>query len=399
MDKARLCSTSGACSVGLLGLFCPVCVPAIGAFVTSIGLSFAATTTFMYPMLGLMSAMFLFGLLLDYRHRRNIWLPILGTVGLLAIPLGRYIIGSLPLVYSGVAVVIGTGIWSLFEPGKNITVTVRLLIGIVVLSFLGFLGYRFGFLHFIYGIMMPGNLGTFRLPLLSTLFGTAAFFSPCALTVLPAYVSRFLGEEREQKHSIVQLVGLGFIGALGIILVNMMVGLIIAGLGSAAPFAKDPREDILPILAVRTIAGLLIALMGYFTLTGRRVPIPFVQEFLAQGSFSRSIFTYGIFYNAAAIGCTGPILLGLMLFAFQTGNVQATLTAFTIFSLTMGFWMVLLTVLTGLFKKAAIRQCIAPAPLLRTITGAVMIFVGLSVAILTLEGNRIFVKLFFPFLP
>lgn len=275
------------------------------------------------------------------------------------------------------------------------------ILGIVALiTLLGFLGYRLGFLGFIYNVMMPGDLGRFRsLPFLSALFGTAAFFSPCALTVLPAYISRFLGEEREGRHSLSKLLRLGLLGALGIILVNMVVGLIIAALGSAAPFAKDPREDIAPILAVRTVAGLLIALMGYFTLTGKRVPLPFVQDLLAQGSLSRSMFTYGIFYNAAAIGCTGPILLGLMLFAFQTGSAPAALSAFAVFSLTMGIWMVLLTVLTGLFKGAITKRLAAPVPALRTITGAVMMFVGLSIAILTLEGNKIFVALFFPFLP
>lgn len=399
MDRAKLCRISGACGTGILGIFCPVCVPAISAFVTSIGLSFAATTTFMYPMLGLMSTMFLFGLLWDYRHRKNIWLLLLGTVGILAIPLGRYVIGSLPLVYSGVVVVVGTGIWSLFERNRNVTATARLLMSIAALSLLGFLGYRLGFLQIIQGIVMGGNLGKFSTVALSVLFGTAAFFSPCALTVLPAYISRFLGEERGSEHSLGTLLWLGVLGALGIIVVNMIIGLVIATLGSTAPFAKDPREDIAPILAIRTIAGLLIALMGYFTLTGKRVPLPFVQDILTQGSLTKSIFTYGIFYNAAAIGCTGPILLGLMLYAFQTGSATAALGAFAIFSLTMGTWMVLLTILTGLFKKAAIRRFIAPAPLLRTITGAVMIFVGLTIAILTLEGNRIFVKLFFPFLP
>lgn len=398
MDKAKSCTVGGACSVGLLGLFCPVCVPVIGAFVSSIGLGFAATTAFMYPMLGLMSAMFLFGLSWNYRRTRNIWPLIIGIVGVIAIPLGRYVIVSNPLIYGGVAAVLGSGGWSVLRSKGN-RATVTILAAIALLTLFGFVGYRFGFLTFIKNVMMPGNFAMFSLPFLSVLFGTAAFFSPCALTVLPAYISRFLGEEQEREHSILRLLWLGLLGALGIILVNMIVGLIIAGLGSAAPFAKDPREDILPILAVRAIAGFLIALMGYFTLTGRRVPIPFVQEFLAQGSFSRSIFTYGIFYNAAAVGCTGPILLGLMLFAFQTGSFAAALSAFGIFSATMGIWMVLLTVLAGLFRRPLVRRMIAPAPVLRKITGVVMIVVGLSISILTLEGNRIFVKLFFPFLP
>lgn len=401
MDKEKSCTIGGACGIGLLGIFCPVCVPAIGAFVTSIGLGFAATTTFMYPMLGLMSAMFLLGLLWDYRHRRNIWLLLLGTIGVLAIPIGRYIISSLPLVYGGVGVVMATGLWSLFERGRNVTAVARLLMSIAALSLLGFLGYRFGFLEIIQGIMMGGNLGKFSTVALSILFGTAAFFSPCALTVLPAYISYFLGKEdtERQKPSITELLSLGVIGALGIIVVNMALGLVIAALGSAAPFAKDPREDIVPILAIRTIAGLLIALMGYLTITGKRLPIPFVQELIASGSLRKSVFTYGIFYNAAAVGCTGPILLGLMLYAFQLGEAKAALSAFSVFSLVMGAWMVLLTLLAGLFKGAIMQRIATPLPALRTVTGITMLIVGLSVAILTLEGNSIFVKLFFPFLP
>lgn len=272
---------------------------------------------------------------------------------------------------------------------------------IAAITLLGFLGYRLGFLGFIYNVMMPGNLSSYGLPLLSVLFGTAAFFSPCALTVLPAYISHFLGKEsvEARKPTVLELLSLGVIGACGIIVVNMALGIVIAALGSAAPFAKDPREDIAAILAIRTIAGLLIALMGYLTITEKRMPIPFVQELIASGSLRKSVFTYGVFYNAAAVGCTGPILLGLILFAFQTGSAPAALSAFAVFSLTMGIWMVFLTVLTGLFKGAVVREFIAPAPILRTITGVVMVFVGLSIAILTLEGNRIFVALFFPFLP
>lgn len=119
MDKAKSCTVGGACSVGLLGLFCPVCVPAIGAFVSSIGLGFAATTAFMYPMLGLVSAMFLLGLSWNYWRTRNIWPLIIGIVGVIAIPLGRYVIVSTPLIYGGVAAVLGSGGWSILQLKGN----------------------------------------------------------------------------------------------------------------------------------------------------------------------------------------------------------------------------------------------------------------------------------------
>jgi len=216
--------------------------------------------------------------------------------------------------------------------------------------------------------------------------------------VLPAYVSNYLTKQEKQKSKLFELFKLGIFAALGIIVVNMVIGTVIAILGSATPFAKDPRQDIPLILAIRTIAGFFIAFLGLMTLMHKSFNIGFIQNFLAKKDISKSMFGYGIIYNAAAIGCTGPIMLGLMLYAYSTGSFISALTSFLVFSLTMGILMILLTMLIGLFKSLIIKKMIKATPIIMKTAGIVMILVGLSIAILTLEGNRIFVKVFFPFL-
>jgi len=270
-----------------------------------------------------------------------------------------------------------------------------------------FLGYYFGFLGFIYNVMIPEAFGNFPLVILSMVFGTAAFFSPCSFTVLPAYVSHYLtGDNEEQVHTQVGNIAkgfyFGFIAALGVLAINLILGVIIATLGAAAPFAKDPREDIPLILGVRIVAGLIIAYLGLMTVLGKHMEIPVLPNLIGKISFGKSIFLYGVLYNGAAIGCTGPILLGLIVYALTTGSFASALTAFTIFALTMGTLMVILTTITATITaafKGTVAQKLAPLTLtVQKMAGYVMIFAGVTIVLFTLQGNRLFVTIFFPFL-
>lgn len=278
---------------------------------------------------------------------------------------------------------------------------------LTVLTLGGFIGYYFGFLGFIYNVMMPEAFSNFPLITLSIIFGTAAFFSPCSFTVLPAYVSHYLtGDKGEptsqqdlnQAKNIAKGFYFGLIAALGVLTINIIVGLIIAALGSAAPFAKDPRQDIPLILGVRIVAGLIIAYLGLMTVLGKHLEIPVLPNLIGRLSFGKSIFLYGMLYNGAAVGCTGPILLGLILYALTSGSFTSALTAFIIFALTMGILMIILTTLTAIFKNTVAHKLAPLTPAIQKIAGYVMIFAGISIALLTLQGNRLFVQIFFPFL-
>lgn len=273
-------------------------------------------------------------------------------------------------------------------------------IGIVlILVLIGFGGYYFGFLQAVYKVLMPNGFSSFGLVVLSAILGTAAFFSPCAFTVLPAYVSHYLAkEENKGKSETLSAFKMGLIAAAGLITVNMIIGLAIAILGSATPFAKDPRQDIPLILGIRAFIGFLIAGLGVMALRRQSFDLPFIQRLTSNKKLSNSMFYYGAFYNAAAIGCTGPIMLGLLLYAFSTGSFYGALTAFASFSLTMGILMVLLTTLTGIFKAEITRKFSVAGPIITKTAAIIMIVAGLSIAFLTLEGNRIFVQIFFPFL-
>lgn len=280
--------------------------------------------------------------------------------------------------------------------------SLRFLLILLALILLGFAGYYFGFLGFIYNVMMPEAFGNFPLIVLSMVFGTAAFFSPCSFTVLPAYVSHYITGDKQQSELASSNIAKGFyfglIAALGVLTINIIIGLIIAFLGSASPFAKDPRQDIPLILGVRIVAGLIIAYLGLMTVLGKHLEIPVLPNLIGKLSFGKSIFLYGMLYNGAAVGCTGPILLGLILYALTSGSFTSALTAFIIFALTMGVLMIILTTLTAIFKNTVAQKLAPLTPAIQKIAGFVMIFAGISIALLTFQGNKLFVQVFFPFL-
>ncbi len=282
---------------------------------------------------------------------------------------------------------------------------VPLLLTVLGAALAGWLGYRLGFWRFVTTIAMPQAFGRYNLFLLSVGAGLAAFFSPCVFPLLPGYVTQDLGLQGG-RHRLTRALTLGLAAALGVIAVNVAIGAVIAALGRATPFQPDPRRDAAAILVIRTLAGAAIAGLGVLTLTGRSpaagllarvLPVP--PAMTPRGV--RSMFFSGFFYNAAGIGCTGPILLSLSLFALTAGSAAAALGAFLAFSLTMGVLMVAITLLAGLSQAVLVQRLRVATPFLHRLGGAVMIVVGgyTAVSLATGPGRAIFVRIFLSFLP
>ncbi len=95
------------------------------------------------------------------------------------------------------------------------------------------------------------------------------------------------------------------------------------------------------------------------------------------------------------MGCTGPILAGLTVFAFSTGGFSAALTAFVIFALTMGGLMLLISGLVATSQETLIRRLKASTPRIKQVTSILLVLVGLFNIFTTLNMD-LFVRLLFP---
>ena len=77
------------------------------------------------------------------------------------------------------------------------------------------------------------------------------------------------------------------------------------------------------------------------------------------------------------MGCTGPFLAGLMVVALASGGVASALTAFGVFSLTMGGLMLAVSGLVAASRQTLITRLKAATAKIKSVAGIVLVGVGL----------------------
>jgi len=93
-----------------VAILCPVCIPAIGAFLASLGLGFAVNTAFLQPALIVLLLINLAALARSACLHRHWWVLAAGLAGGASIYSGRYLWFSGPLMWNGAAILIGTAL-------------------------------------------------------------------------------------------------------------------------------------------------------------------------------------------------------------------------------------------------------------------------------------------------
>jgi cytochrome c-type biogenesis protein len=176
---------------------------------------------------------------------------------------------------------------------------------------------------------------------LAVVAGAAAFFSPCAVGMLPAYVLRAV---HTGPGSAPRALKVGSLAALGVLVMFF-------GIGGLALIIGPPLTKNVPYL--QPLVGFLLVAFGIllltrpFSTTLQRLTSPLqlwahdVQS--EQGDRSGAFFAYGIGYGAAAAGCTAPVLLSILVTAAAFGPFVGTLIVFA-YALTGAFFMVTVTV-------------------------------------------------------
>lgn len=249
------------------------------------------------------------------------------------------------------------------------------LLGAVIL--LGYFGFR--------TFASTPDLGMLNLYLLAVVAGVASFFSPCAFPLLPAYFSFYhRSRENEAKPSSLQF---GVAAALGVITFTLFLELIIAtlGAGAAKSLSISGAESNQFVRIFRGIVGLILLVLGIGQLSGWTLKTAFADAFAFRtrpqrdsiDKYWRGLYLYGLGYTAAAMGCTGPILAGLMVAALSSGGFLPALVAFSIFAATMAALMLLISALVAASCQTLIACLKAATPEIKLGSSIVLILVGL----------------------
>jgi hypothetical protein len=94
-------------------LVCPVCIPALGALLVSVGLGFAVSTGFMRGLLVVLLVVSVGSLGWSVRLHGRWWVLIVGVVGAVLMYMGRHVWFSALLMWMGADTLIGTSLVNL----------------------------------------------------------------------------------------------------------------------------------------------------------------------------------------------------------------------------------------------------------------------------------------------
>jgi mercuric ion transport protein len=107
-------STVGSIGAAASVAFCPVCYPAIGAVMAAVGLGFVVDEVVLMPLLIGLIALSWFGLFWSYHREHHYLTPLMIALASgAALLVGRYFWFNQPLMYAGIAGMVGAGIGNL----------------------------------------------------------------------------------------------------------------------------------------------------------------------------------------------------------------------------------------------------------------------------------------------
>jgi cytochrome c-type biogenesis protein len=240
---------------------------------------------------------------------------------------------------------------------------------------------------------------------LSIVAGVPSFFSPCAFPLLPGYFSLYYASVDEQAEASSSKFIFGLAAASGVVAFNLLLGLLIGILGTGfAQGLSITGEENNFIRIFRSLVGVILIVLGIAQV--REVNLkPILADALAWRTRPGlntdsqnpvvSLFLYGFGYNAAGMGCTAPILVGLLVFALSSGGFSSAMSAFVVFSLTMASLMVLVSLLVATSQASMIQKLKSATTRIKKVSSILLIAVGLFTIITSLDTTT-FVQLLFP---
>jgi cytochrome c-type biogenesis protein len=177
--------------------------------------------------------------------------------------------------------------------------------------------------------------------------GVLAAFNPCGFSLLPGYLTLFIGMPAgstgvvRRAVAVAGAVTVGFVAVFGV--VGAAVSVLSVGLGSWLP-------------VVTMAAGLLLLVVGLRALAGADVSTPLPHLRWRPDASPLGMVTYGAVYALVSLSCTLPVFLAAVVsvVAVPGGGAFTAVTAGVAYAVGMGLVMTVLALLAGLVGGSAV---------------------------------------------
>jgi cytochrome c biogenesis protein CcdA len=208
--------------------------------------------------------------------------------------------------------------------------------------------------------------------------GMVSTVNPCGFSLLPAYLSLYLGGRDDGTASSNPLLRggkalvIGIAVTLGFVILFSVVGVIIWAGG----------HFLMRYLSwLGLFVGAVLACLGLFLLAGKSVytSIPPRLANLIGNPKSQGFNTYflfGIGYGMASLGCTLPVFLVVVGSAIKSQGLTGGLFQFISYSLGMGAVLTVLALSFALFKGGLATYLSRALPYMGRVAGALLLVSG-----------------------
>ncbi|CAN5130779.1 cytochrome c biogenesis CcdA family protein [soil metagenome] len=203
--------------------------------------------------------------------------------------------------------------------------------------------------------------------------GMVATVNPCGFAMLPAYLSFFVGVDRDgvtadSRGSVGRALVVGAAVSTGFAITFAVIGLVVFNVTSAV-YEIGPWITVLIGVA---LVGFGIALLAGFE-PSVRLPR------LDKGGRTRggaSMVLFGVSYAVASLGCTLPLFVVQVAASFRSANLVSGVAFFLTYALGMGLVLTALTVALALARQSLVRDLRRVLPLVGRIAGALLVLTG-----------------------
>lgn len=213
----------------------------------------------------------------------------------------------------------------------------------------------------------------------SFLAGLQAFFAPCSIALIPAYIGYYVQDDGGSDSKTQQLLyGLkaGGFASLGLINVYVAFGIIVAFFGRL----------IAPVFPwIEFFTGGLLIFLGSSTLLGYKFAIrpPVVIQTNANGR--KRFYLFGMAYAFGALGCSLPIFLLVIFQSLAQKGIPGAVTNFVVYSGAMSGLMILFSLVSALSKRAMQKFLISYMGIIQKSAGVLILLAGVYLIYLALQ--------------
>ncbi len=203
--------------------------------------------------------------------------------------------------------------------------------------------------------------------------GGLSTVNPCGFAMLPAYLSFFVGAGDDQLPSASSRAALGLKTGL---LVTAGFLVVFAAVGIPLTYGATRIVRGVPLAGIAV--GMILVGVGVATVRGRGIAVTFANPVRVRGSRGpRTVFTFGIGYGIASLGCTLPVFLAVVGASLATQGTGSALVVLAAYGLGMSAMLIVLSTGAALFRDGLVRTVRRLLPHMHTITGGLLTIAGL----------------------